>query len=87
MSDSDPLLNFFTEKEAEDKNVLYKTLGIEESATADEIKKAYRKAALRHHPDKQQGGDKDAASQRFQQVGFAYAVLSDSGKRKRWAMN
>lgn len=44
-----------------------------------QIRKAYRKLALQHHPDKA-GGD----SQRFQQIGFAYAVLSDEKRRKRF---
>lgn len=83
MSDSDPLLTFFSTKEADDTELLYKTLEISKSANDAEIKKAYRKAALRYHPDKQQGKEKEAAGKKFQQIGFAYAVLSDAGKRKR----
>jgi DnaJ-class molecular chaperone len=54
----------------------YKVLGVSESATADEIKKAYRKAALKHHPDK--GGDEE----KFKEISKAYETLSDPEKRK-----
>ena len=54
----------------------YKTLGIDKNATADEIKRAYRKMANQHHPDK--GGN--AAD--FQNVQAAYDTLSDAGKRQ-----
>jgi curved DNA-binding protein len=53
----------------------YTTLGVARNATTDEIKKAYRKLASQHHPDK--GGDKT----KFQQVQEAYSVLSDPEKR------
>lgn len=60
----------------------YKTLGLLEAASADEIKTAYRKAALRWHPDK--ASDKEAAHIKFQEIAFAYAVLSDERRRKRY---
>jgi curved DNA-binding protein len=60
----------------------YKTLGVERTATADDIKKAYRKLARKFHPDKNPG-DKSAES-RFKEINEAYEVLSDSDKRTRY---
>ncbi|GAB4335330.1 MAG: DnaJ C-terminal domain-containing protein [Desulfobulbaceae bacterium] len=60
----------------------YEVLGVAKTASADEIKKAYRKLALRYHPDRNQG-DK-AAEARFKEINEAYAVLSDSEKRKQY---
>ena len=57
---------------------LYDTLGVKKGASADEIKKAYRKLARQYHPDTNQG-DK-AAEERFKQVQTAYDVLSDTGE-------
>ncbi|KAE9370316.1 DnaJ-domain-containing protein [Stipitochalara longipes BDJ] len=62
----------------------YKVLGIEKSASADEVKSAYRKAALKHHPDKATPETKDEATLKFQEIAFAYAVLSDPVRRKRY---
>ncbi|KAF2791950.1 DnaJ-domain-containing protein [Melanomma pulvis-pyrius CBS 109.77] len=62
----------------------YAVLGLETEATADEVKKAYRKLALKHHPDKAQDEDKTAANKKFQEIAFAYAVLSDDHRRKRY---
>ncbi|CAG8976074.1 hypothetical protein HYALB_00002352 [Hymenoscyphus albidus] len=64
--------------------VPYDVLGLEKSATADEIKSAYRKAALKHHPDKAPEHLKDEAHTKFQEVAFAYAILSDPVRRKRY---
>ncbi|HKD93996.1 MAG TPA: molecular chaperone DnaJ [Gaiellaceae bacterium] len=61
---------------------LYDTLGVKKGASADEIKKAYRKLARQYHPDTNQG-DK-AAEERFKQVQSAYDVLSDEEKRKAY---
>jgi curved DNA-binding protein len=60
----------------------YKTLGIDKSATAADIKKAYRKLAIKYHPDKTQG-DK-ALEDKFKAISEAYAVLSDPEKRKQY---
>ena len=57
-------------------------LGVATTATADEIKKAYRKLALQYHPD-QKPGDK-AAEEKFKEISEAYAVLSDAEKRKQY---
>ncbi len=60
----------------------YKILGIEKSASADDIKKAYRKLALKWHPDKNPGNK--AAEEKFKKINEAYAVLSDAAKRQEY---
>ena len=60
----------------------YKILGLNKSASAEEIKKAYRKMAMKYHPDHTKG-DK-AAEEKFKQISEAYAVLSDKEKRKQY---
>jgi len=60
----------------------YETLGVAKGATTDEIKKAYRKLALKYHPDKTKG-DK-AAEEKFKEVSEAYAVLSDPEKKRQY---
>ncbi|KAK5116868.1 hypothetical protein LTR85_009128 [Meristemomyces frigidus] len=62
----------------------YAVLALDENATQDQIKTAYRKAALKHHPDKAAPDDKEAAHTRFQEVAFAYAILSDEKRRRRY---
>ncbi|KAK0641120.1 DnaJ domain-containing protein [Cercophora newfieldiana] len=62
----------------------YEVLGLEREATADQVKSAYRKAALKTHPDKAAEDKKDEAKVKFQEVAFAYAVLSDPARRKRF---
>jgi curved DNA-binding protein len=60
----------------------YSILGVSKNATADEIRKAYRKLALRYHPDKTKG-DK-AANDKFMEINEANQVLSDPEKRKKY---
>jgi molecular chaperone DnaJ len=60
----------------------YKTLGVEKTADADSIKKAYRKLALKYHPDKNPG-DK-SAEEKFKEVSEAYDILSDSEKKSAY---
>ncbi|KAK6005036.1 hypothetical protein QM012_007815 [Aureobasidium pullulans] len=62
----------------------YEVLVVEKTATQDQIKTAYRKAALKWHPDKAKPEDKDAAHTKFQEVALAYAVLSDERRRTRY---
>src|SRR5881398_2943822 len=61
---------------------LYETLGVKKGASADEIKKAYRKLARQYHPDANLRGK--AAEERFKQVQTAYDVPSDEEKRKAY---
>ncbi len=60
----------------------YSVLGVGEDATAEAIKKAYRKLAQRYHPDRYP--DKPNAEERFKEVQEAYSVLSDAKKRKEY---
>ncbi|CAO1625765.1 unnamed protein product [Parajaminaea phylloscopi] len=85
--DADPALQFFPDGEVD----LYGALAIKKDASADEIKKAYRKLALRYHPDKvgltaasSSATSAEDIKQRFQQINFAYTVLSTDTRRKRY---
>ncbi|NYH16488.1 curved DNA-binding protein CbpA [Paraburkholderia bryophila] len=60
---------------------LYETLGVPTHATDDEIKRAYRKAAMKWHPDRNSGAE-DVARATFQEIKDAYAILSDAAQRK-----
>jgi molecular chaperone DnaJ len=61
------------------KRDYYEVLGVSKSASADEIKRAYRKLAMQHHPDKHGGDDKP-----FKEIAEAYEVLKDSKKRAQY---
>src|ERR1700741_4575576 len=60
----------------------YRTLNVSESASADEIKKSYRKLAKQYHPDA--NANDAAAAERFKEISEAYSVLSDDAKRKQY---
>src|SRR5690554_2720558 len=60
----------------------YNILGVSKNAGQDEIKKAYRKLAVKYHPDKNQ--DNKAAEERFKEISEAYEVLRDPQKRKKY---
>lgn len=64
------------------KRDYYEVLGVQKSASADEIKSAYRKLALKYHPDRNPG-DKEA-EEKFKEAAEAYSVLSDPDKRSRY---
>ena len=59
----------------------YKTLGVQKSASADEIKKAYRTLVKKYHPDKNQGDKK--AEDKFKEVSEAYEVLGDKNNSRK----
>ncbi len=60
----------------------YEILGVEKNATADEIKKAYKKKAIQYHPDRNPGNKE--AEEKFKEAAEAYSVLSDPDKRQRY---
>src|SRR4030043_2161677 len=60
----------------------YKILGVERTARKEEIKSAYRKLALKTHPDRNPGDSR--AEERFKEINEAYQVLSDTEKRARY---
>ena len=65
-----------------EKRDYYEVLGVAKNATAEEIKKAYRKKAIQYHPDKNPG--KKEAEEKFKEAAEAYEVLSDADKRARY---
>src|SRR3989338_10568494 len=62
------------------KRDFYKILGVSQEASEDEIKKAYRQAALKYHPDR--NPDDQASEDKFKEASEAYEVLSDPNKRQ-----
>ncbi|MFT4736355.1 MAG: molecular chaperone DnaJ [Cyclobacteriaceae bacterium] len=65
-----------------EKRDFYEILGVERSAAADEIKKAYRKIAIKYHPDKNPGDS--SAEDKFKEAAEAYEILSNNEKRQRY---
>jgi molecular chaperone DnaJ len=61
------------------KRDYYEVLGVSKSASADEIKKAFRRAAVQHHPDKEGGNE-----EKFKEINEAYDILKDAQKRQRY---
>jgi DnaJ family protein B protein 6 len=66
-----------------DKPTFYEVLGVQETATQEEIKKSYRKLALKWHPDKNPD-NKEEAEEKFKSISEAYSVLSDPQKRREY---
>ena len=63
------------------KRDYYEILGVPKNASEEDIKKAYRKLAMKHHPDRNQGDAAKAAEERFKEAKEAYEMLSDAQKR------
>ena len=63
------------------KRDYYETLGVPKNASEEEIKKAYRKLAMKHHPDRNQGDSANGAEAKFKEAKEAYEMLSDAQKR------
>ncbi len=66
------------------KRDYYEILGLKKGASKDEIKRAYRNLALKHHPDRVSADKKAEAEERFKEISEAYAILSDDQKRSQY---
>jgi DnaJ-class molecular chaperone len=77
------ILMMSTTSAGEEKRDYYKVLEISKSASTREIKKAYRKLAVKYHPDKNPQ-NKEEAEEKFKEVAEAYEVLSDEELRKKY---
>ena len=70
-----------------EKRDYYEVLGLQKGASTDDIKQAYRKAALKWHPDRWVNGtdaEKKTAEEKFKEASEAYGVLSDADKKARY---
>ena len=76
--------NFGSGNDIDKDKDYYKILGVDEKSTEDEIKKAYRRMSMLHHPDK--NGNTDESKQMFQELNNAYATLSEPNKRRVYDM-
>ena len=76
--------NFGSGNDMDKDKDYYKILGVDEKSTEDEIKKAYRRMSMLHHPDK--NGNTDESKQMFQELNNAYATLSEPNKRRVYDM-
>ena len=75
---------FFNNLNTNNKDTsLYDTLGVQKSASETDIKKAYRKLALKHHPDRNPNNKEDAET-KFKEISKAYEILSDKSKRDNY---
>lgn len=68
---------------SEKKRDYYEVLGVGKKATIEEIKKAYKKLAIKYHPDKNPN-NKEQAKEKFREISEAYEVLSDENKRQNY---
>ena len=75
-------MNFESKNKIMNKKDYYDVLGIDKSSTQEEIKKAYRKLAIKYHPDK--NPNNKTAEDRFKEAAEAYEVLSNTEKRSRY---
>mmetsp|Transcript_48746 Transcript_48746/g.116033 ORF Transcript_48746/g.116033 Transcript_48746/m.116033 type:complete len:190 (-) Transcript_48746:105-674(-) len=62
----------------------YAMMGLDKSATADELKAAYKKLCLKYHPDKAAAGQEEASAKKFRELQDAFAVVGDEAKRNRY---
>ena len=63
------------------KRDFYEILGVNKDASDDDIKKSYRKLAMKHHPDRHQGDSAKVSEEKFKEAKEAYEILSDANKR------